>query len=139
MPSIGTYKAQPRTRTFVMTQDSNSEQAARYFDEATIVAWIANNSLTAVGNLVTVPATNFASVMEDLNSDGTFTDRKNLTDLGAEYVIGNEINSRIIVLRKVLGQENASVGALGGKVSYICVENDSTITDTNFLVCVARV
>ena len=93
------------------------------------------------GLLLTITG-DFATTMNSLNDDNRFTNRKNLVDLGAEYVIGNNVNSRLIVLRKVQGQNSAAEGGLGGLTAYVCVENNCTDTPSNvgrFTPRVARI
>jgi hypothetical protein len=145
MPSVGTFRAQPVTRTFTMTQNENEgDNGAYYFRDSTVAAWLANNAsnLTAVGNLITIPEANLTNVIDNLNSNGRFSNRKSLLDMGKEIVIGNEINSRMIVLRRVQGQNEGDEGGLGGVTAYICVENNNTDTSSNrgrFTVRVARI
>jgi hypothetical protein len=133
MPSVLAYKAQPVTRSFIVTQDENNgEYGAYYFTESNVESWIASNSeITAFGSLLNIPSGDLSDVVDNLNSNGRFQPRKTLLDLGKEIVIGNEVNSRMIVLRKVLGQQESATGGLGGLVAYICVENNCSSTPFN--------
>ncbi len=134
MPSIGTFKAQPITRTYTLTGAS-----ASYYSDAAITAWIASQGLTAVGSLVTIADASYNTALGNLAATSTFSGVRSLRDMGAEYVIGNEINSRLLVLRRVQAEQNSAVGGLGGTVGYVVVENHS-IQNTNarFNVLVAR-
>jgi hypothetical protein len=148
MPSVGTYKAQPVTRSFVVTQDvGNSEYGAYYFTESDVDTWYSNNSdnLTKVtSSLYVVKSGNFANIVQDLNDSGSFDRKRSLIDMGKEIVIGNTVQSRLVVLRKV---QEASPPADGGDgiTAYIVVENNyrsanwPTPSDSQLNVNVARV
>jgi hypothetical protein len=146
MPSVGTYIAQPLTRSFITTADTSNagpnSKGPQYFLQSDIDAWMSSNAsdMRVVGRLVVITG-EFGTVLGNLNHTGEFDARKNLTDMGTEYIIGNQINSRIVVLRKVMYNETAGVGALGGLVAYIPVENNATEPNGNwgrFAVRVAR-
>jgi hypothetical protein len=144
MPSTQVFFAQPITRKYIVTQnETNGENGAYYFTQATVDSWLSNNSsdLSAIGSTVIISG-DFNDITDNLNSDGRYEDRKTLTDMGKEIVIGNSANSRLITLRKVQGQQGASEGGLGGLVAYICVENNTTDTPSNrgrFTPRVARI
>ncbi len=128
MPSVGTYKAQPVTRTFVVTQDeSNDEYGAYYFYQTDVDDWYTSNSskLTKVGNglYVVKNSENFSTVVRSLDNSGSFERKRSLIDMGKEIVIGNETNSRLVVLRKV---QEAYPPADGGDgiTAYIVVESN---------------
>ncbi len=132
MPSVLAYKAQPVTRSYINTQSGNDGEAGPWtFTQANVDTWLANNagSLTAVGSLITIPNADFVSVLytgpNSLPTSGTYNQRKALMDMGKEYVIGNETNSRIVVLRLVMFPGSATYGALGGQAKYVVVENNS--------------
>ncbi len=127
MSSAFSFKAQPVTRTYIVTQDAeNNENGAYYFTQSAIDSWIAGNSeIVAMGKLLTIPSASFKSVMSNLSNSAIFNDRKSLLDMGAEYVIGTEANSRMIVLRRVQGPNGLGSGGLDGEVAYICVENNT--------------
>ena len=134
MPSIGTYKAQPVTREFIVTQNENGgDNGAYYFLPSTVESWMASNAsdMTSFGSLIVIPSTDLTNVIDDLNSNGRFQNRKTLLDMGKEIVIGNEVNSRMIVLRLVQGQQETETGGLGGLVAYVCVENNCSSTPSN--------
>ncbi len=57
-----------------------------------------------------------------LSNSGTYDGRKSLIDFGKEIVIGNPVNSRLLVLRRVQAWDNASVGG-DGREFYIVTEN----------------
>jgi hypothetical protein len=144
MSSVQTHFAQPITRKFIVTQNDPEEYGAYYFTQSVVDEWLADNSsnLTTVGSLVIISG-NFADVMDNLGGPSPrFENRKTLTDMGKEIVIGNSANSRLIVLRLVQGQNEAAAGGLGGTVAYICVENNTTDTPSNsgrFTPRVARI
>lgn len=147
MPSIGTFKAQPVTRTFIVTQDAqNNEYGAHFFSQATIDSWYDSNSanITKVTDGLYIITGTFASVISNLTPDDSFDRKRSLLDMGKEIIIGNPINSRIIVLRKV--QEAAPPADGGdGHVGYVVVESNYrsatwiTPSDSYYSVNVARV
>lgn len=127
MPSVGTFKAQPTTRCFVITQGPDST-GVYYFLASTIESWYASNSgdVTKLGaGLYIVPGTNFYSVMNNLNNDGSEDGRKTLIDMGKEIIFGNSVNSRLIVLRKIQFFGPVATGG-DGYEAYVCVENNTT-------------
>ena len=145
MPSIGTFKAQPVTQSYVVTQDSNNDEPGpHYFSQESVDSWKASNAsdMTDLGGVIIIPSADFSNIVNDLDGNNDyFNNRKTLMDMGKEIVIGNEINSRIIVLRKLMGETGPAQGALGGAVGYVCVENNGTAPYNNsgrFTVRVAR-
>ena len=147
MPSIGTFRAQPVTRTFIVTQDQdNGEYGAHYFTQANVDSWFENNSedMTKVSEGLYIVTGNFANTISNLNDSGSFDIRRSLIDLGKEIVIGNEEESRLIVLRKVRYAGPPANGGDGGAAAYIVVEsnyrsaNYPTPTSSKFNVNVAR-
>ena len=145
MSSVFSFKAQTITRSYVVTQDAeNDEPGPQYFLQESVDSWKNDNSsnIYAVGGLIVIPSANFSNVVNDLDpDDGSFNNRKTLRDMGKEIVIGDEINSRIIVLRKLMGESSPAGGALNGTVGYVCVENNSNKPTANrgrFTVRVAR-
>ena len=153
MSSVRSYKAQPLTHSFVVTQGNSA--GPYMFTQAGIDSWLAANStVTSVGSLAIVPSSSFVDIVNGVSdptppltggipSIGTYDYRKNLTDMGKEYVIGTDINSRMVVLRLVKLPAVSSVGALGGDVVYVVVENNCTDLAPNdngrFSVRVARI
>jgi hypothetical protein len=125
MPSIGTFLAQPVTRTFVITQGPDST-GVYYFSKAAIDTWYDNNSenVTKVSEGLYIVRGAFGSVVGNLNYTGTFDGRKTLIDFGKEVIIGNDINSRLLVLRRVQFWEDASKGGDGFE-GYVVVENNT--------------
>lgn len=147
MPSIGTFRAQPVTRTFIVTQDQdNGEYGAHYFTQANVDSWFENNSedMTKVSEGLYIVTGNFANTISNLNDSGSFDIRRSLIDLGKEIVIGNEEESRLIVLRKVRYAGPPANGGDGGAAAYIVVESNyrsanwPTPTSSKFNVNVAR-
>jgi hypothetical protein len=142
MPSIGTFRAQPVTRTFVITQGPDST-GVYYFSKAGIDSWFENNAddITKVSEgLYIIP--NFGSIVGNLSDAGEYDGRKTLIDFGKEVVLGNEINSRLLVLRRVQFWADASKGGDGFE-GYVVVENNTNDLAPNnwgrFTVRVARV
>lgn len=129
MPSIGTFKAQPVTRCFVCTQESGDHWGTYYFNASAIESWFNGNTDTVTkvseGLYIVASSANFYDVMQDLNSNGRYTARKTLIDFGKDVIIGNEVNSRLLVLRRVQVFGEASVGGDGSE-AYVVVENNTT-------------
>lgn len=127
MPSVGTYKAQPLTRTYVCTQESGDHWGTYYFSASAIDSWVSDNSsdIIKVSESLLIVTGDFASVMDNLNTSGRFTARKSLVDFGKQIVIGNEVNSRLVVLRRVQVYGPASEGGDGSE-AYVVVENNTT-------------
>lgn len=126
MPSVGSFKAQPTTRCFVITQGPDST-GVYYFLASTIDSWYASNSadVTKLGEgLYIVPGTDFYNVMSDLSSDGSYDGRKTLIDMGKEIIFGNSVNSRLIVLRKIQFFGPVATGGDGFE-AYVVVENNT--------------
>jgi hypothetical protein len=93
--------------------------------------------LSSAGSVVTITGT-FATVLGNLNNNGTFGAGVSLTDMGKQVVIGNAGNSRLVTLRLVQGPGNVNGSGLNGIVGYVCVENNTEVVD-EFAVTVARV
>ena len=132
MSSISSALRQPLTRSFVVTQNSNNnELGAYYFSTSAVDAWVADKSdKSVVGSLVTIPTANYNSVIDNLNTTGVLSQRKTLMDLGKQVVIGNTVDSRLIVLRLVRSYEDADIGG-DGFPCYIVVENNTTDPNNN--------
>jgi len=127
MSSVLSFLAQPVTRSFVVTQDTNeSEYGAYYFSEATINAWAESNAedLTKVSKGLYIITGNFYSTLHNLSSDGSFEAKRSLLDMGSQIIIGNTIESRLVVLRKVKNIQNPEFTGIGGEVGYIVVESN---------------
>jgi hypothetical protein len=147
MASVLRRIAQNPSRTFIVTQNEGSgERGAYYFLPETVEAWISSNSadMNVVGKSIVITG-NFTTVMQSLSegnpsSYSRFQERLNLVDLGTQYVIGNPVNSRMIVLRRVRGPGLIENGGLNGIVAYICVENNCSDSPAlRFLPRVARI
>ena len=148
MTSIGSYKAQPLTRTFVVS-GADGGRGPFGFSQANIDTWYANNSanVTKVSDSLYIVTGNFYDIVYDgagIPTLGALTDRRvNLLDMGKQIVIGSSVNSEMSVFRTVMLPGQSSVGALGGQVAFVVVENTcQDIPDGDsgrFLVRVARV
>lgn len=130
MPSIGTYKAQPVTRTFAITQGPD-QTGVYYFTPSDVESWYTANSsnVTKVSEgLYIVTSSDFQNVVYNgsnpLENSGTYSNRKSLLDFGKEIIIGNTVNSRLLVLRRVQIWDDASVGG-DGREFYIVTENNT--------------
>jgi hypothetical protein len=148
MPSIGSFKAQPLTRTFAVTQAPGAEggeTGAAYFTQARVDAWAAANAddVTKVSEGLYIITGSFGSTIDALNPNGSFDIRRSLLDLGKEVIIGNAAQSRLIVLRKVQNIRFIDETG-GGQVGYVVIENNyrsanwPTPDDSDFNVAVAR-
>jgi hypothetical protein len=151
MPSVGTAIAQNVTRTFTVTQapgagEGSAETGAHYFLQSTIDAWYADNAsdMTKVSRDFYIITGSFASTIGNLDDDGTFDIRRSLIDMGKEIVIGNPIQSRLLVLRKVKESDSPANGG-DGMTAYVVVESNyrsanwPTPDNSKFNVAVARV
>ena len=131
MSSVLRFSSQNLSRSFVVTQDDNNgEGGAYFFAQSDIDTWYANNeaNISKVGRLYTIPSAVFYTVVSDLNySLPTILQRKTIKDMGTEVVIGNDIVSRLLVLRRVERYFPSSVGGGGtSDVGYVVVENNCT-------------
>jgi hypothetical protein len=147
MPSIGSFKAQPLTRTYVIS-GADGGNGPWAFSQANIDTWFANNAdeVTKVSESLYVVTGNFYDVVYSggIPTIGVPTDRRiNLVDMGKQIVIGSADNSRIITLRRVMFPAPSTVGTLGGLVAYVVVENTCSDIPNNdngrFVVRVSRV
>ena len=145
MTSLISYKAQPLTRAFVITQGyPGSEQSGvYYFSTSDIDAWYAANSgsISKVGGLYTITG-DFGAIMDTLDNTDVYDGRKTLLDFGKEYIFGNTVNSRLLVLRRVQFWADAAVGGAGGE-GFVVVENNTNElaadNEGRFTVRVARI
>jgi hypothetical protein len=149
--------AQPLTRSFVVIQSSN-ENGAYFFDEADIDNWYTANKnlIQKIGSLYIIPGktsgTTFYDVLRGENGASELevnlnriNQRRTLVDLGKEVIIGNTVDSRLLVLRRVqrpiLSDEGNATDA--DYTGYVVVENNTEDlgADTwgRFTVRVARI
>ncbi len=131
MPSVGSFKAQPVTKTFAVTQGGGST-GVYIFTNQNINTWYNENSsdVTKVSDSFYIVTGNFYDVVgnRDLNGlqdSGEYDGRKSLIDFGKEVIIGNTVNSRLLVLRRVQVWDSASVGG-DGREFYVVSENHTT-------------
>lgn len=154
MPSVGTVFSQPRTKSYAVTQ---ANQGAYFYSQADIDNWYnANKSkITKLGSLYIIPGTTSGSTFIDVllgnngatELDHTLNDineRKAITDMGKEVIVGNKVNSRLLVLRRVQQYFNAADGGASDPdyTGYVVVENNADDLQGNtgrFTVRVARV
>ena len=147
-------------RSFVVTQDSsNNENGAYFFAESDVDTWYAANKskITKLGKTLYVilgstAGSTFADVVNGdngatklLHSLTIINDRKTIKDLGKEIIIGNNIVTRLFVLRRV---QRYIASADGGSLNpddtgYVVVENNCDELASNnwggFTVRVARI
>ena len=131
MSSVLRFTSQNVTKSFVVTQDDNTgEGGAYFFAQSDIDTWYADNeaNISKVGRLYTIPNAVFYSVVYSLgHSLPSILQRKTIKDMGTEVVIGNNIVSRLLVLRRVERYFPSSVGGGGtNDVGYVVVENNCT-------------
>lgn len=150
MPSVGTYKAQPVTRTFVVS-GADGGNGPWGFSQDNIDTWYSNNSsnVTKVSESLYIVTGNFYDIVYDpigggIPTIGSLSDRRvNLLDMGKQIVIGSADNSKMIVLRSIMMPGQSTVGSLGGLVAFVVTENTcQDIPDDDngrFVVRVARV
>lgn len=152
MSSVLRFTAQNLSRSFVVTQDEGqAEYGAYFFAQSDIDSWYSDNIdvITKVGNVYVVQDSSFvSSLANDLNpSNDRITERKTIKDMGVEVVIGNTINSRLLVLRKVQRYFPSTVGGTSDSndTGFVVVENDAAdlpslnTTGGRFMVRVARI
>jgi len=148
MSSVLRSLAQPLTKTFVVTQSPDSgEQGPYLFSDADINNWFSRNTDTVkkVGSLYTIQTSEFENTLDDLTqSGGNVNGRKSLIDLGKEVVIGDNAESRLVVLRRVRIYANSATGVSAERwpAGYITVENNASDLPSNngrWAVRVARV
>ncbi len=129
MPSVGTYKAQPVTRAFAITQGPD-QTGVYYFTNQGINNWYNANSssVTKVGEGLYIVDGDFQDIVYNgsnpLENSGTYNNRKSLLDFGKEVIIGNTVNSRLLVLRRVQTWDDAAVGG-DGREFYVVTENNT--------------
>jgi hypothetical protein len=119
--------AQRLTNAYVVTQDeANGEYGAYYFTPSRMASFLSNNasSIKQTGNLLIIHSSQIDNVMDNLSSNGRFSNRRSLIDMGKEYVIGTEQDSRLLVLRLVRSQETVEDGS-GYTLGYVVVESNS--------------
>ena len=150
MSSVRSFLAQPKSRKFVNTQNNttSSEWGPYWFPSGNVDTWYSNNSaaLTKVSDTVYLvkDETNFASVLNDLDSTGTINERRTFTDMGKTLYIGNKYETAMIVLQLVQMFGPDEVGGKSGATGYIVIENNTrdapqTGDGGRFKVRVARV
>jgi len=123
------------TRTFTVTQDANQgENGAYFFPDTSIDVWAAANAskISQIGSVYIIPGTAtanaFVSVVngQDGNArlgDGgggvsVISDRKSLKDFGTEVIIGNLVEPRLLVLRRIQYYADSVHGGRSGDPSY---------------------
>ncbi len=158
MSSVSASFKQTLTRSFV-NNTANGESGIRVFLESDFTAWVAANPglINTIGSLYiipgTAPGTTFVDVITGESSPpyasatalgysgGTLTQQKTLRDLGTEIVIGNGIDSRLLVFRRVAAYFTSTEGQ-DATVGYVPIENnceDLGPSYGRFTVRVARV
>jgi hypothetical protein len=147
MPSIGSFKAQPLTKTFAITQGPN-QVGVYYFTPQGFNTWYSANTdnITKISDSFFIVTGNFYDIVYDNDNDnrlrnsGTYDGRKSLVDFGKEIVIGNPVNSRLLVFRRVQVWADSSIGG-DGREFYVLTENNTEDAGSEygrFTVRVAR-
>ena len=158
MSSIHSEFKQPVTRTLVVTQNTNNGEAGGYFfSDADFDVWYqANKSkINKVGSVYVIPGTTSGSTFVDVltgsngateleHSNPTLEQRKSLKDMGKEIIIGNSVETRMLVFRRVQAYTNSTEGGSAATTynGYVVVENEARDLNNNsgrFTVRVARV
>jgi hypothetical protein len=150
MPGILKHYAQNLTRSFAVTTLNTV-----FFSDSDLATWVSANSsnVQQIGSVYIVDSASGKTVVdvilgngsatELIPTNGLITDRKNLKDLGKEVFIGSNIDSRVLVLRRVQRYVDTSSGngsSNSNDVGYVVVENNaSNLSGNNFRVSVARV
>lgn len=157
MTSTETRFAQNVTRNFVVTNSASTGNGVYFFDEADVDTWYAANksAINKLGSIYIIPGTTSGKTLVDVlqgnngasslaHNLANISDRKTLKDMGKEVIIGNSVDTRLLVLRRV----QIPVGSLTGVptnpdyTGYVVVENNCDDLGTNagrFTVKVARI
>lgn len=154
MSSVLASLRQPLTRSFVVTQDAGNWVGSYFYSESDFTTWLAANGIKikTLGSLYIIPGTasgstfvdvltgsNGATELEHTNPD--LNERKTLRDLGEQIIIGNGIDSRLLVFRRVAQYFDSTQGQ-DSVVGYVVVENNADDLQGNtgrFTVRVARI
>ena len=158
MTSIAARYSQPITRAYTVTQNTdNGEQGAYFFADSDFDTWVAENGtkIQRIGSVFIIPGTrsgsNFVDVLRgnnggvELNHTNVIIgDRKAIKDMGKEIIIGNSVESRLIIFRRVQRYISSTEGGSlsGNDTGYVVTENNTSDLGGNagrFTVRVARV
>jgi hypothetical protein len=158
MTSTSSYYSQPLTRAYTVTQNSNNgEQGAYFYADSDFDNWVAANGskIQKLGSVYIIPGTrsgsNFVDVLTGNNgateldhTNSIITDRKALKDMGKQIIIGNGVESRLLIFRRVQRYISSTEGgALDTSLTgYVVTENNASDLQGNtgrFTVRVARV
>jgi len=147
-------KSQNLTRAFAVTQD---QQGAYFYNATDIDAWYAANqaNIQKLGSLYIIRGTTSGTTFKDVllgdngateldHTNPNISDRKAIKDMGKEVIIGNGVESRLLVLRLVQEYVTSSEGGTLDPAStgYVVTENNCSDLQGNtgrFTVRVARV
>lgn len=149
MSSVGRYFAQPKTRTFAVTQ---GDWGAYFYSQEDVDTWYAANA-SKINKLsetfYIIPGTESGSTFVDVLTGNGATElqhtlprideRKTVIDMGKEIIIGNTVTSRLFVLRLV--QEYSPSTSGSGTVGFVVTENNAEDLQGNngrFTLRVAR-
>jgi hypothetical protein len=124
-----------------VTQDANQgEQGAYFYSDSDVDTWYAANEgkIVKSGSIYIIPGTTSGSTFYDVltgnggatqleHSLSTLDQRKTLRDMGKDIIIGNSVESRLFVLRRV---QRYIPFAAGGATDpdytgYVVVENNA--------------
>jgi hypothetical protein len=158
MSSVLSSFAQPVTRTFVVTPNTDNTETGVYFYAASdIDTWYTSNAsvVKKVGDVYTIDGTGNNDFQNVLTGDGpgaalnhtlnNIDQRKTLRDMGKEVIIGTSSEPRLLVLRRVqkyANAANASSPVDPAYTGYVVIENNAEDLQGNtgrFTVRVARI
>jgi hypothetical protein len=157
MSSTSSYYSQPLTRAYALTQNTNNgEQGAYFFADSDFTDWLAANGskIQNLGSVYIIPGTNNGSKFVDVltgngataldHTNPIITERKALKDMGKQIIIGNGVESRLLIFRRVQRYISSTEGGALDKTltGYVVTENNASDLQGNtgrFTVRVARV
>lgn len=155
MSSVVRGYSQVLTRKFAMNNEGNG---AYLYTDADVDTWYAANSpnIRKIGNTYLIDGTASGKTVADVltgsngatelnHSNPNINQRKTMTDVGKEIVIGTSKEPRLLVLRKVIAYVNSSQApgsTNSNDIGYVVTENNATDFGSNagrFVVKVCRV
>ena len=158
MPSIGSYYLQRPTNNLILNGSGVSSGTSvwfAYFAQSDFDDWLAANgsTITNLGDLYVIPGTvageTFYDVLRgangatELSNSGQLGERYTVLDLGKEIIIGNSVNSKMLVFRLVQFPGVIANGGLGASSYYVVIQNNTTDLNASenarFRVAVSRI
>ena len=158
MPANQRSFAQTPSTTYVVTNGSNNNNGVYFYSQADVDTWyLANRQyIQKVGSLYLINGTSTGSRFIDVvtGSNGrsqlehelnNIDDRKTIRDMGREVIIGNNVEPRLLVLRRVQEYNSSTTGGMSGnpaKTGFVVIENNCSDLGGDigrFTVRVARI